>query len=67
MITVILFLITLASSVYAAYCDFKYRVFKNGFVTLAKITYNPRTEEECREIVEKLRYESTRYQDTDNK
>ena len=64
---IVLFLITLASSVYALYCQFKCKIFKEGFITLAKITYNPKTETECREIAEKIKYELNRHQNTDIK
>ena len=64
---IILFLITLASSIYAVFCHYRAEIFKDGFTRLAKITFNPKTREDCIRIVEKLRNDSIGIKDTDNK
>ena len=62
----IMFIITVLSCAYALYCQFRVKAFERGFILLAKLTYNPKTKEECEEIVRKI-HELDRLEETDNK
>lgn len=60
----LMFAITLASSVYAVYCQHRYHVFKQGFILLAKIAYNPKNADDVKSIVEKIKDELIRLEET---
>lgn len=63
----ILFLITFASSTYAVICHFRVKVYRDGFSRIAKIAFNPQTEEDCIRIVEKLKDDAFGTENSNNK
>lgn len=63
----IMFIITLVSNIYAIHMQFKCRAFEEGFLLLARLAYNPQTEEDCIDLVQKLNDERIRIKKTNNR
>ena len=62
----ILFILTLISSAYAIYMQFRCKAFEEGFLLLAKLAYNPKNEQDCIKIIEKINNERIRTEETNN-
>ena len=61
-----MFIVTTLSCAYSIYLQFQRDAFKKGFILLAKMAYNPKTERDVTLLMEKLEDEYIRFEKTNN-
>lgn len=62
----ILFVITIISCAYSLFCLRLCRVYKDGFVLITKMAYNPQNEKDVQRIIIKMEDELNRTKETNN-
>lgn len=55
-----MFLITVTSCILAIICNYRCNIYRRGFITLAKIAYNPKDKHDVENIMDKIKHELDR-------